>query len=343
MRRAYSERTRHTLLTLPTVQVHLSASPWSIGLDADGIECGPTWTPTKPLEIENLNRKLMERDWRSLRERLIAFDDAHPEDTARWLADAGYLPTLSGSLIKNRKAWDASVVTASIADWLWRRARVVAWLMSHDTEHFRKLVVAAMNYQDESGEVLAARIVAANEGWRTPRLLASEKAFIKATHAPPDIDASLLAEFLTGAGRGLGVQAFFRWDREGTPSVTVPAATPMQAIGLSVHIDRNFSARQWTACTKCGKPFEKTRITDRFCPSPSPCKNNYTTARRRMKLRLLSEAETVWKAASPEKRLNQDHWIWIADWANRKGKGDFKVSADWAKHEFSKRNAHKGR
>jgi predicted nucleic acid-binding Zn ribbon protein len=134
-----------------------------------------------------------------------------------------------------------------------------------------------------------------------------------------------------GDGRGTRLFANFGWDSDGIPLVVVNAETPLQAIGLSVHVDKNFSVRQWVTCVSCGTGYEKQRGDGKFC-SPR-CKNYFTTNTRRRKIKLLRQAMSAWNE-KPDKSSAGDRWAWIAQWVNKQpkdGLGLRPITPDWAK------------
>jgi hypothetical protein len=163
--------------------------------------------------------------------------------------------------------------------------------------------------------------------------------FLGEVGAPAHLSAGQLEKLLRGTGVGSGLRASFHWDREGIAFVTVHVDTPMEAIILSVQIDRNFSKRQLVFCP-CGKGFDQQRGRDRFC-SPTH-RNYYITKERRTKIKLAKQAAEAWKMLPATKRGGRDRWEWIAAWATRKGRVDdstFDVKPEWAKKVVTKSKA----
>jgi len=103
----------------------------------------------------------------------------------------------------------------------------------------------------------------------------------------------------------------------------------MEAIGLSVHIDRNFSARRWICCAnpRCGEEFEQKKSSQHFCSTK--CRDYVNGTQRYRKVRLLQDGEKAWNTQSADTRKGRDCWRWIVAWAKRKGKVD--IDPAWAK------------
>jgi hypothetical protein len=143
--------------------------------------------------------------------------------------------------------------------------------------------------------------------------------------------AGQLEQILRG---GIGVSglraASFGWDQKGVAVVTVHIATPIDAIRLSVAIDRNFSKCRMVCCP-CGEWFDQKRGRDRF--HSDKCRNKFTTRDRRAKVKLLQEGQQAWLALAAAKRRGRDRWEWITAWAMRKGRENdpaFTIDPEWA-------------
>jgi hypothetical protein len=127
--------------------------------------------------------------------------------------------------------------------------------------------------------------------------------------------------------------AHFTWDDDGRPGVVIIAHWPIVAICLSIHIDRNFSSRNWVQCIRCGSWLEQIRGRDRFCSKR--CRNFYTTTERRKKIKLLAESAQAWKELSAAERRGQNRWQWIAVWAEQKSQGKIAIEPAWARQEIA--------
>jgi hypothetical protein len=341
----HSAYTNERLLSLPNVAISVLAPAESHALDRYGNDRGSAGIATKQLK---------KRDWRILRERMIKLDLDRRIQVAQWLNDMGYVPRLAypaqpagrvpscaypesdfregrdfvnyhdgpcrsdepkiSCFWSDEGQWRPEHVDPGIIDWLRKQRDVIEWLMSLNQTKFRRSIDAAWSFFEDKRDVKGAQVGAAYRGEKAPNLKDPAVEFARRTKAPRKIDLSTLETFLVGAGRAPRLQATFQWDRKGHPSVAAFASTPMEALGLSVHIDKNFSARRWTLCKNCGKGFEQKRGTDAFCKG-GRCRNHYTTKIRRAKLRLLRQGYAAWRKLSPERRKRRSRWKWITGWA----------------------------
>ncbi len=276
---------------------------------------------------DEARERLKHRDWRTLREHLLKLNIADQSSVAEWLNAAGYAPSPS------RASWRSVDVTSELAEALARHRDVFAWMLQLEVSAFRHAVKAAVDWFDEKRAVRGVQLEAAATSLETPipRLKDPENDFYRRTSAPWALSFTLLQIFLQGTGQAPVWLAEFRWDREGVPSVQVQGNTPLEVIGLSIHIDRNFSARQWAFCAKCGGAFERGRGNERFC-SPR-CRNYVLTNARRKKLGLLKDAQDAWTALTVGERKGHEHWSWVAAHVNNLSKGEFDINPAWAKHQ----------
>jgi len=222
-----------------------------------------------------------QRDWRELRRKLIQLNMADKKAVSGWLAAAGYR---------------IETIEPEISRWLKRCRAALAWCMTVDRDEFRKATATAFSY--------FGRIVFPQE----------QAKFREAIGAPMDVDARVLQTFLSGFKNAPTLRAWFCWGPDGQASVKVDVSTPMEALGLSMHIDRGFTAVQWRQCRNCGELFEPKKKKE-FCCCRS-CANNFTTKRTREKVRLVHEADERWQKLSQAKRKKLDRWTWIAERAN---------------------------
>jgi hypothetical protein len=240
------------------------------------------------------------QDWRDLRTRLINLNFDDLDGVAAWLRDAGY------EWVEN--------ITTQMTTWLRRRRDVVAWLMTLERDVFQSAITRARTYR---GKIVFEP---------------AQKTFKHALGAPDALDARTTHAFLVGAGLAPNLHASFFWGPKGRPCVVVDTDSPMEAIGLSIHIDQNYSVRRWTTCARCGSGFERAKTTDRFCSNR--CADYVTTNQRRNKIKALAQATEAWAALPRTKRRGKDRWQWIAKHAGAKAKAE--ISPAWAK-QVSKR------
>jgi len=327
-------------------------------LDKNGDECGPaqfSQTTEKDInQLRSVEEKLAQRDWRDLRKKLINLDLDNHQQIAEWLTQAGYVPkpeeldelklarTISPGAESLEKArtmaeataiepnlyeWPESAVTNEIVAWLQSWRDVVRWLMDIKTERFRSAVNAAFALDEDMRVTYGIALQAAFEDREVKGLKHPVTDFLRALKPPAYVDTKTLAACLTGVGRGERLPAYFQWNADGKPSVTVHIDTPARAIVMAVHVDKNFSVRHWRTCDNCGAGFEAERGTHRFCSNR--CTNYFTTNARRDKLRVLSEGDQEWQRLPAEKRKKFDRWEWISGWAKRNH--DTQIDPAWAR------------
>jgi hypothetical protein len=165
--------------------------------------------------------------------------------------------------------------------------------------------------------------------------------FVKETGAPSHLDPDTLGLALRGSAIFESLPAKFSWDCEGRPAVVVYADSPIAAICLAIHIDRNLSSRGWVRCARCGKWLDQIRGRGRFCSKE--CRNYIITKERRNKINLLKESENEWKKLPAKSKKKETHWRWIAARAQRKSEGRLEITSSWAKQELTKLRMRKQR
>jgi endogenous inhibitor of DNA gyrase (YacG/DUF329 family) len=335
-----TERTRGVqLLTIPTVTVTVLDPDCLFALDMKGIAH----------RTNRVERKA--RDWRGLRSRLFDLDFKSKNAVAAWLADCGYIPRLrpydpnqlkrwpKGALTTpedksqlalsnpenwaqiallnpenaNEDEWRPEFVSGPIINRFEHFRDVLKWLMSQSREEYRDLVVSAREYFDEKRDGPI------------------DQRFNRALAAPHRFDPRILLASLIGAGSAPNVSAMLHWDVNGKASVTVHAEDPLELLGVTVRIDKEFSQRQWVICGGCGKGFERQKSSDQFCSRK--CKDLAITRSRRARIKVLEQADADWRELSPEKRRELNRWEWISKRASRKNK---KITAVWARIELGK-------
>ena len=309
-------------LRIPNVKVSVSVpsnGPVTLGFSGGSLFPGETYFYPEAYEDDRKEAakqlaRLKNRDWRKLRAEFLKLDISDYERTEEWLISAGYYP--SETLAQNKEA---------VLKILKQHQDAIAWLMKLEPEAFKKAIRAAHEFYNEQREVWGARIDA---GSVLPNLVPPDKTFRRAVRSPSQLDPELLKAYLMGTGRAPLLLANFRWDSNGIPLVVVNVLDPLEAIGLSIHIDRNFSVRQWDTCAKCGIGYERQRGDGRFCSLR--CKNYVATNTRRQKIKLLQQAVDAW-SEKPDKASARDRWAWIAQWVKQQSEGEFNVEPDWAK------------
>jgi hypothetical protein len=336
------------MLTLANVRVNVvisSDKPQS--LSGTPIQYGHK-SDTEREWLRLAQNRLRSRDWRKLRRRLIRLDLESSEKIAasEWLNDAGYVPEAASPRavawrnifdLDRDPLWTPADVTPDVVAWLHRRRDVIAWLMTKSENSFRKAVSRAWEYSNHKQNFRAAIVDAAYYGKKQSQLSLSKPAndFLLDLRAPTNLDPELLERFLTGAGRAPNLHALLHWFH-GDPTVTIYADTPVEAIGFSIHVDRNFSKRRWVKCKcRCGNSFERERSTDRFYSTK--CRNNFITTERRRKIKLLEQGRQAWERLPAAKRKQHNWWKWIAGWAKVKSKWEFDPA--WVLQTLSKRAA----
>jgi hypothetical protein len=295
------ESTSAYSLTMPGVTIKVRSPRWLCLLRDDG-EQTPTDRAARDTDI----------DWRALRSGLIKLNCEDRSAIAAWLRDAGYVPA-------EANGWGAGLVSPAILNWIREAQGVVRWLMMIEKQEFQHVIAAARK--------IHMKITI--EGY--------EQKFRRAAHLPSNLAPDAVFYFILGpvdpetqftlmANRGVvpAFDSFFYWGAGGRPCVEVEATSAMQAIALSVHIDRNFTVRRWTTCAVCHNGFESYHENDRFC-SPK-CKNAGTTATRRKDIALVRRADEAWHALPDKQRGNRGEWI-IA-WARRRSP-EFNRTLNW--------------
>lgn len=270
---------------------------------------------------------LSKRDWRLLRERLINLDFSDAETLAIWLKDAGYAPR------KNQLEWMPEDVTKEVSEWLRSHRDIIAWMMGLDLKQFHKAIAAAYKYFEDQGDVSAAHMEARHEGRPLQRIRPPEKDFLAWVNSPRGLNTKLLEGYLRGIGVEPKMLADFSWDRRGNPFVKVRTNCPLEAISMSVHVDRNFSKRQWAYCAICGKGFEQGRSNERFCGKT--CKNYAAQTTRRQKIKLLQLAQEAWEKESANSRKGSVRLNWIVEWVNQNSTEEFHIDPAWAKKQLA--------
>ncbi len=347
------ERTQPEGLFIPnvTVEVDIPSKPVVLGLIDGRIRPAGLYgfrgnTETHREEAADVERRLKRRDWGRLRSDLLSLDVKNRDHIAQWLTAAGYAPD------HVRYEWQAQHVSDELGAALNADRKIIGWLMGLEKEAFRKAVRAAHGYFRDRQDISAHRIdesyahtVAdlAESGVLLRRNPFKKKvfrdpwlSFMRSTGAPADLDPWMLNQYLMGTGIAPRLLAHFRWDENGTPIVGASVQSPLEAIGLSVHIDRNFFVRQWIICAndKCKKGFERDRGSGKFCSER--CKNYVLTNRRRSKVRALREAEKAWTELPSADKRKHNRWAWIANNASKGLGGELKIDAAWAHRELGR-------
>ena len=360
--RVQHEYMNYAMLTVPNVRVLIHVADLPQVLFGDGHEDffgivipeEPVLSATERERYESFMSKwLRERNWRKLRERLINLNLLDTLSLCKWLAEAGYIPAAALSqpqfpvlapldvakIADESLGWKPEYVTPKIIASIKKYRDIFAWLMGLDPRTFRRAVEQSIKFDEERrvrNQVLLREVLrrGAVVGLKDPAI-----EFMHASKAPAGTDPETLRLCLQGTGTALALSAKFWWHSDGKPIVTIDTNSPLSAIGLSIHIDRNFSRRHWIVCATCGKGRDQIRGRDRFC-SPR-CRHQFNTTKRRERIKLLLEGERAWAKLPESKRRGQERWQWISARAERRGRGKVDVDPLWAKRELSKIKAQK--
>lgn len=358
-----------SLLSIPNVRVLIQTENRPTDLGNQGPEYGyrffMPFPQTKKIQRSIVNR-LKQRDWRSLREKLVNLNLEDDHAVCEWLGLAGYVPQamLQASTLLTADhsvhfspihfterdmlrmsaqslGWTPGYVTREIRQWIERYRDVFAWLMSVDEKLFREAIKRAKKFALNESETnrTKARVIL-SEG-KSPKLKDPGQAFLRETNAPANLHPQTLGLALRGTATSEVVRARFLWDYDGRPGVIAYADSPIDAICLSIHIDRNFSSRRWVQCTHCGKWLEQVRGRDHFCSAK--CRDFFNTSERRKRIGFVVQGVGEWAALPKAKRAGCDRWKWIAQWATKKSveQSGKQIDASWAKEEFAKIEARK--
>jgi hypothetical protein len=344
------------MLTLPNVQVNVDVEERPVRLSGSAVVNGyvefpPTADDTEGpglfskagdqtfrsrLEYDGqqgYRAELRNRNWRAIRERLMNLDPTDRCAIGGWLKSAGYLP---GDHETYEWDWNEEFVTREIQDWIGRFRDVVRFVMElENKERFRDAVNAAHSYFNDQRVIRGESLSRDRESKSPRKVRPPERDFFTALKASPHLDPSLLQKCLMGAGGAPAMPATFFWNRDGSPILFVHADTPQAAIVLSIHIDKNFSRRQWVICANCGKAFEADRRSDRFCQSS--CRNYFMTTARRKKLGFLDTANREWIAMSSNGRARFEKWKWLCSRVEELSDGLCKIDASWAKKQLAEK------
>jgi len=347
-------------LTIPNVPVSVRAPDDPVVLSSSGHESRPLFPQGDEKLwkwLEGFRHKLEQRDWRNLRARLINLDLDNREQGAEWLNDAGYVPPtaqersvssvvpeLADVLPEATRAWLSEGVTPEIVGWLRRNQQVFKWLLELEHDRFRRSIQAAFHWLEEMqtewgkggesyGNATNAKLSILLSRKKPRRPTQPDRNLIGKLNAPMNLDPGVLARCLMGAADAPSLSAFFRWDAQGKPSVVIHADTPMEAIGLSIHVDRNFSARRWICCANpnCVEEFEQKKSSQHFCSTK--CRDFVNGTQRYRKVKLLQDGDKAWNALTAGRRKGRDRWEWIVARAKRKGK--VHIDPAWAERVLS--------
>jgi hypothetical protein len=360
------------MLNLPNVKVNVYIPDNPVVLNPEGKEeIGRVHfrntTKEDHHQIKTITDRLQARDWRRLREQFLNanIDEKDEEnEVVHWLNEAGYLPAAQLShhpergpinRIPRASLFSGKDLTPKIVGALKSCRDALRIAMALSEEDFRSAVPKAHAYAETLTSKTEASADDALSGSRKWRLHPARR-FLKdlaacatenkakiadsieyAIDDKRDVEVTEQLEQILRGGIGIGeLRAAFHWDREGVPSVTVYVYTPIEAIRLSVQIDRNFSKRK-SVCCPCGIWFDQKKGTDRF--HDPKCRNLYTTQARRTKERLVQEGQQAWEALGAATRRGRDRWEWITAWAISKGRENdptFTIEPGWAKKELTK-------
>lgn len=282
----------NNVFTLPHVQLRVIGPSAAVVLTSDGARrvLEPDLRAELPDDLAQFDEdrrrqaglqqeRRSARDWWELRGQLIRLDVTRDKAVANWLNSAGYVQ-------QGGSDWAAKDITPQLKGWIARQKSAIEWLSKIDQTRFRRAISAARDFLIDRGSVIGARVAHAFEQSNGTLALRNPGVdFSDAVGFPKSIDHVLLADFLIGASSAPSLHAWFHWDKNGRPVVTVPAGDPIQAIVLLIHYDQNFSKRHWKECDRpgCGIWFEQQKESDRY--HDKSCKNYMaiTESRKRSK------------------------------------------------------------
>ncbi len=339
---AYSEK---ALLAFPNVRVRLRSAALPIVLSEDGTENGLLGFHWKVQERERtkLMSVLERRDWRSIRTTLLNLDFNNLDSVCEWLGSAGYVaqaileipnsiaftPGDVKRMASGNLGWWPEFVTSGIRDRLEKYRDAFRWMMQRNERQFRKDIKAAHEYRTahyETAQATANAILSDNP--RTLRLRDPAKAFLEDLRAP-NLDANVLGLALRGTGVSEGLPVHLYWDSKGFPAIAARCGSPLEALCISIHIDRNFSQRQAVKCVQCGKWFDPIRGRDRFCSAR--CRNFFLTTERRKKISLVKQAAQDWTVLPTHKKANRDRAEWIVAQVSKQTAGEYALEPSWVR------------
>jgi hypothetical protein len=350
--------TEARLLTIANVRVVVRTEPMPTVLGNTYQEYGPRFSLDRSQQVQetfaSLRERLARRNWRQLREALVNLNLDDLPSVCEWLGSAGYVPQallaepnvvyftaqdIQKISTDANFGWNSEFVTPEIRQWVRKYRDVFAWIMTLKDHQFRKAISTAREFaRDELWAIQTSAREILNTG-KKPKLKDPVKAFMMETGAPSDFDPHILGLALRGTAISEVAPAQLLWDYDGKPGVIAYANSPIDAICLSIHIDRNFSQRGWTQCARCGNWLDRVRGRDRFCSKK--CRNYVTTTERRNKIKTLAEADNAWRAIPAQQRKHHDRWQWIAERVKRKSKSKREIEPSWAKQELTKMKTRK--
>ena len=293
-----------------------------------------------------IERKLVARNWRTLRSELLNLDLDDAPSICNWLGSAGYVPVAIlddpnalyftpedvERISTDNLGWRSNHVTAELRQWLKAYRDVFNWISTLNNQQFRYAIKKVDKFRrDEqlTHETVVHTILFEH---KTPNLIRPGTTFIKKLKAP-ELDAGILALALRGTAVSERSPAQLSWGDDGKPTVEAYASSPIAAICLAIHIDQ-FSSRSCIRCDRCGNWFDRIRGKDRFCTKK--CRNYLTTSDRRAKVRLLQQAAEARKAVPKQRTQSPDRWQWMATWIYEKSKGQYEIEPLWAKQTLAK-------
>jgi hypothetical protein len=269
-----------------------------------------------------IHHRLQHRDWRGLRNDLVELDCKVPTKIAEWLNRAGYVPM---RLATSR--WSPEDIVEEIVDWVRVRRDIFAFLLSLERDDFRFLVTLLASYNEEVSRTLEVafkskefksihpeQIADEFSHWEADRKLKEQLRLLKSgtDTGIRNLDLETLSKLV---GHYRTFNCYFAYEAQGDPFIGISATDPMDAILLTIQIDRNFSARRLVDCRNrksniCKqKRFQQDRASAKFCSDR--CRTYYKTNLRREKIRQLNRFNAKWTRLSAEKKKGQRRLDWI--------------------------------
>jgi hypothetical protein len=256
-----------------------------------------------------LCRRLALRNVQSLRMQLMTLDVDDAARVAAWLSRAGYAKDPNSNL--SEVEWTVGRLTPAIIRFVGRSKELVTWMMAIPGSKFRRAIMKTWEFANEDYQRISIFLEAMSQKKYFPNIKDSGPTFVRSLKLPHGIGLQEVKQCLLRVNNG-SILGFLSWTGKGVPELELTTRTPMDAIFLSVHLDKNLAAVcEWGTCASCGKPIQKDRRTERFCRG-GKCRNYYNTNLRRQKIRAAQEACKLWDAR-PGKREGWEKWEWIAN------------------------------
>jgi hypothetical protein len=195
-------------------------------------------------------------NWRKRRLELMRLNVENRDDVARWLNTVGYAAETEGRHEYGLadKLFTPPTVTDQIVRWLYEWKQVVTWAMTSFTPlAARRKIRQLRAHKSEESKAVSRRAVhyAAHPEIPEDKIVLFPSKFteqlMQTLRAPRHLNSFTVTEFLGGVF-GQTTRATFDVDDGGRPILQIGTWTPMQAIVLTVFIDRLFTKQEEGVC-----------------------------------------------------------------------------------------------